>query len=122
MNGIDTGVVEATAQLGAQPLRLIAFLDIQLEHQRIDADRSGLLAIDLTRAVVDQSLAQVAAVDVIGERGIVAFIDQQRKRNAMQHPLDGTLPLLFVRFHLDQLTDKGQRTLRYADGRGDLMA
>lgn len=58
----------------------------------------------------------MATVNVIGKRGIVTFIDQQRERKAMQHPLDGTLPLRLIRFHLDQLTDKGQRTLRYAEG------
>ena len=64
----------------------------------------------------------MATVNVIGQRKIVACIDQQRERKAMQHPLDGALPLCLIRFHLDQFTAKGQRALRYADGHGNLLA
>ena len=56
VNGVDAGVVKAATQLGTQPFRLIARFDIELEHQCIGAERSGLLAIYLPGAVIDQPL------------------------------------------------------------------
>ena len=109
--GIHAFVVEALAQLPAQPAFEHMLAQFKLVQQRFRRGFARERIIVAAHAVVGEAHAQVSAVHPLGNIVVVLVVDQQRQRETAQHALDGTLPALLFRADLDQFTYERQRCL-----------
>ncbi|MCW0438183.1 hypothetical protein NB723_003147 [Xanthomonas sacchari] len=107
-HGIDAGVVETPRQFLAQPRRIGMVAQFQLAQQRLRVGLALLQRRVVAHAEVHQAGAELGLVDPVGDAGVVAFVDQQRLREAVQHALDRAAPGSLVGLHLHQLADERQ--------------
>ena len=109
---IHAFVIEAFAQLAAQPTGIAMLAQHQLVQQRAC---TGLAAVQrivvAAHPVIDQAGPEVGLVDPLRDLGMVALIDQQRLREAVQHALDGALPRGVFVADLQQFAHERQRRL-----------
>ena len=97
LHGIHAFVVEALAQLPAQPAFEHMLAQFKLVQQRFRRGFARERIIVAAHAVVGEAHAQVSAVHPLGNIVVVLVVDQQRQRETAQHALDGTLPALLFR-------------------------
>ena len=110
--GIDAHVVEAIAQELVRPSRerLVArhLHDGNFSHKRLRVERPVWDGYVVGHRVVLESFSEVNALEILVDRRCVTLFHKHRARSTAQDSLDGGLPRVLFRLHIDKFPHKGQ--------------
>ena len=104
---VNAGVIEARLELLTYPGDVWVVGEAQLAYQRLRPDSSVKRRTPCSGdPKIDETSAQMPLVDPVRDAAIVALGYKQRYRECAKYSLDGSLPLRFIRHHLDELARK----------------